>query len=63
MSHLAVALFFTVVFLAAAVAVHMTLHAYWTEFVLALRGELGLEIRRPARRQPVRARAPRPAAF
>lgn len=63
MSHLAVALFFTVALLAAAVAIHMTLRTYWTEFLLALRGELGLEIRRPAR--PVRAAAPRPrhAAF
>ena len=64
MSHLAVALFFAAMLLAAAVAIHMTLRLYWTEFVLALRGELGLEIRRPARQvRPARAAAPRPAAF
>lgn len=64
MGHLAVALFFTAMLLAAAVAIHMTLRMYWTEFVLALRGELGLEIRRPARRaRAPRSAAPRPAAF
>lgn len=64
MSHLAVALFFTIALLAAAVAIHMMLRMYWVEFVLALRGELGLEIRRPARQaRAPRSAAPRPAAF
>jgi hypothetical protein len=57
-TYLAAALFFTFALLAAAVAIHMTVRAYWAEIRLALRGELG----RPAtyRIAPVRrdGRAP-----
>jgi hypothetical protein len=40
-TYLAAALFFTFALLAAAVAIHMTVRAYWAEIRLALRGELG----------------------
>ena len=42
MIHLAAALFFTAALLAAAVTMHMTVRLYWTDILLALRGELGL---------------------
>jgi hypothetical protein len=38
-TYLAAALFFTVALLAAAVAIHMTVRTYWTEIMLALKGE------------------------
>ena len=60
MTHLAAAIFFTLMLLAAAVAIHMTVRLYWTKIVLALRGELGLGATRPV--QPARAYAPRGAA-
>ena len=41
MTYLAAALFFTIALLAAAVAIHMTVRTYWTEIMLALRGEYG----------------------
>ena len=41
MTYLAVALFFSLAFLAAAVALHMTVRFHWGEILLALRGELG----------------------
>jgi Na+-transporting NADH:ubiquinone oxidoreductase subunit NqrB len=40
-THLAAASFFVLALLAAAVALHMTVRAYWTEILMALRGELG----------------------
>jgi hypothetical protein len=40
-TYLAAALFFTVALLAAAVAIHMTVRTYWTEILLALKGEYG----------------------
>ena len=62
MTYLAAALFFTFALLAAAVAIHMTVRAHWTEIRLALRGELGLPV--TYRIAPVRAdgRAPAYAA-
>ena len=55
MTHLAAALFFTLVLLGAAVAIHLTVRLYWTRILLALRGELGLDVSRP--RTPVQAPA------
>ena len=49
MSYIAAALFFTIALLAAAVAIHLTVRLHWAEIVLALKGELGLEVRKPAR--------------
>jgi hypothetical protein len=40
-SHLAAALFFTLALLGAAVAIHLTVQAYWAEILLALKGEWG----------------------
>ncbi|HEX8669767.1 MAG TPA: hypothetical protein VF727_15485 [Allosphingosinicella sp.] len=54
MTQLAVASFFLLSLLAALVALHMTVRLYWREIVLALRGELGIEVRAPA---PPRASA------
>ena len=54
MTHLASALFFIAVLLGAAVILHLTVRQYWDEILLALRGELGLEVRTPA--GPERAR-------
>jgi hypothetical protein len=56
-THLATATFFTVMLLAAAVAIHMTVRLYWAQILLALRGELGGDVRQPAR--PAPAYAPR----
>ena len=42
MIYLAAALFFTLVLLAALVAIHMTVRLHWPEILLALRGELGV---------------------
>jgi len=48
-THLAAALFFTLALLAAAVAIHMTVRAYWAEILLALKGEWdGVDGVRPA---------------
>ena len=57
MTHLAAAIFFTLMLLAAAVAIHLTVRLYWTQIVLALRGELGRDVRGPVRQAP--AYAPR----
>ena len=65
MTHLAAALFFVIALLSAAVVLHMTVRQYWAEIVLALRGELGLELRpveRLDRARPVPARIPRAAS-
>src|SRR4028119_1929499 len=51
-THLAAAIFFTLMLLAAAVAIHMTVRLYWAQIVLALRGELGRDVRRPAHQAP-----------
>ncbi|HEY7808763.1 MAG TPA: hypothetical protein VIA98_00105 [Allosphingosinicella sp.] len=56
MTHLAAAIFFTLMLLAAAVAIHMTVRLYWSQILLALRGELGREVRRPVRAAPAYAR-------
>jgi hypothetical protein len=40
-TYLAAALFFTLVLLAALVAIHVTVRLNWREILLALRGELG----------------------
>jgi hypothetical protein len=68
-THLAAAVFFTFALLTAAVAIHMTVRAYWAEILLALKGEwAGTQtVRRPAaaRSKPLPALAVRPgrAAF
>ena len=56
MTHLATAIFFTLMLLAATVAIHMTVRTYWTKIVLALRGELGIAATQQARTAPVYAR-------
>ena len=62
MIHLAAAIASTLALLAALVALHVMVQLSWTEIVAALRGELGLEIRRP-RRAPGAALPRRRAAF
>lgn len=62
MTHLAAAIFFTLMLLAAVVAIHMTVRLYWSQILLALRGELGRDVSRPARPAPAYAQ-PRRAAF
>ena len=59
MTQLAAAVFFTLTLLAAAVAIHMTVRAYWAEILLALKGEWDGTgaVRQPAGARP----APRPA--
>ena len=52
MTHLAAAIFFTLMLLAAAVAIHMTVRLYWAQILLALRGELGREVSRPVNPAP-----------
>jgi hypothetical protein len=63
-TYLLAALFFTLALLGAAVAIHMTVRAYWSEILLALKGELGAAPKRPAAAQPAPAYAMhrRPAA-
>jgi hypothetical protein len=58
--HLAVALFFTAALLAAAVSIHLTVKLYWSDILLALRGELGLRTTVP-QAQPYSG-VPRPRA-
>ncbi|HEY5722827.1 MAG TPA: hypothetical protein VIT45_10950 [Allosphingosinicella sp.] len=63
MSYIAAALFFTAALLAAAVTLHMLVKLHWAEILLALKGELGLEVRTPDRSSPLAARSrPRPRA-
>ncbi|MEA3034804.1 MAG: hypothetical protein QOH04_563 [Sphingomonadales bacterium] len=69
MTYLAAALFFTFALLAAAVAIHMTVRAYWAEIRLALRGELGrpvtyriAPVRRDGRARAYATMPPRRAA-
>ena len=54
MTHLAAAVFFTLILLAAAVAIHMTVRLYWAEILLALKGEWdGTQtVTRPAAARP-----------
>jgi hypothetical protein len=61
-THLIAALFFTLALLAAAVSIHMTVRLYWTEILLALKGEWdGVAAVRPtARPQAARAFAAQP---
>ena len=62
MTHLATAIFFTLMLLAAVVAIHMTVRLYWSQILLALRGELGRDVRAPVRSAPAYATRQR-AAF
>lgn len=63
MIQLAASLFFILALLGAAVAAHLTVQGNWHEILLALRGELGLEVR-PAAPAPRRVRAQMaPTAF
>jgi hypothetical protein len=55
-SYLAAALFFTLALLGAAVALHLTVQAYWAEILLALKGEWG----GPVKASAGRAKAPAP---
>ena len=57
MTHLAAAIFFTLMLLASVVAIHMTVRLYWSQILLALRGELGRDVKGPVRAAP--AYAPR----
>lgn len=52
MTYLAAALFFTVALLVALVAIHMMVRLHWREILLALRGELGADLRPSARGVP-----------
>lgn len=52
MSYLLAASFFTLALLVAAVAIHMTVRASWSEILLALRGEWGAAPRRKAAAGP-----------
>ena len=68
MIHLAAALFFAFVLLAAAVGIHMMVRLYWAEILLALKGEWDGTgpVRRPAPRTaplPAFAAPPKRAAF
>jgi hypothetical protein len=54
--HLAATLFFTAALLAAAVSAHLTVKLYWSEILLALRGELGV---RPTAPQALPQATPR----
>jgi len=60
-TYLAAALFFTLAFLAAMVAVHVTVRLHWREILRALRGELGAAT--PARPAAPAAAVRRRAAF
>lgn len=53
--HIIAALFFSLVFVGACVAIHLTVREYWAEIVSALRGEV-------PQRPLVRTSALRPAA-
>ena len=57
MIYLAAALFFTLALLAALVAIHVTVRLYWSEILLALRGELGATPAARAGPAPKRAAA------
>jgi hypothetical protein len=61
-THLAAAIFFTLMLLASVVAIHMTVRLYWSQILLALRGELGRGVTQPARPAPAYAQR-RHAAF
>jgi hypothetical protein len=61
-THLAAAIFFTLMLLASAVAIHMTVRLYWSQILLALRGELGRDVSRQVRSAPAYATRQR-AAF
>ena len=54
MTQLAASVFFILALLAAAVAIHMTVRAYWAEILLALKGEWdgSATVRRPAAVRP-----------
>jgi hypothetical protein len=63
-TYLLAALFFTLAFLGAAVALHMTVRTYWREILLALRGEWGTSPKaRPAAQPAPAFAAQRHAAF
>ena len=65
MTYLLAALFFTLALLGAAVAIHMTVRNYWSEILLALKGELGAAPKAQAavRPSPAFATSRRHAAF
>jgi hypothetical protein len=63
-TYLAAAIFFTLALLGAAVAIHMTVHTFWTEILLALKGEWGAAPKvQAARPSPAYATRRRHAAF
>jgi hypothetical protein len=68
-TYLAAATFFTLALLAAAVTIHMTVRTYWSEILMALKGELGrgtyhrLVPVSPTGAAPAGARVLRRAAF
>ncbi len=62
-THIAAGLFFTVLILASAAVIHLTVREYWQEILSALRGEM--PVRHSARAWTARARVssrPRPVA-
>lgn len=63
MTYLAAALFFSLVFLAAAVALHLTVRFHWQEILLALRGELGAVKPQSRQAAPAGGMSRRHAAF
>lgn len=64
MTYLVAGMFFTLALLGAAVVIHMTVHTYWSEIMLALKGEWGTApTAQAARPSPVYATHSRRAAF
>lgn len=62
MTHLAAAIFFTVLLLVAIVATHVTVRLYWGQILLALRGELGRGVTAPGRQSSAYANRQRASA-
>ena len=63
MTYLAAAIFFTVMLLAATVAIHLTVRLHWAKIVSALRGELGRPVTQPVQAAPAFAARRTGAAF
>jgi hypothetical protein len=51
-TYLVAATFFILALLGATVTIHMMVRTYWTEILLALKGELGAAPRAPAAARP-----------
>ena len=57
MTYLLASFFFALVFIGAALAIHLTVRHHWLEIVAALRGELGLDVTPVAQARIARAPA------